>query len=352
MQFEFSKVQDLTGTARREIDAFLDSQDKSHPFQFPNWLGTESAKAKEKAYCATLREKQTLRWFALCGMSYSCSRLVPSIHSLTVYRGPVCDDPDLLVQGLQKLTDHGQPKGVAYIDISPEWVEGDHTSLGAALATQGWEVLPGRRTSLRLDLSPGNEELFSSFRKATRYEIRRSQREGVEIRLAQNEQDLRAFQRIYRELAEKKKFPATESKLLLNILRWFVKEQDRGALLLAFRDGTLLGGTVVVRAATRSWYVFGATTKEERLSAGHLLQWHAIRWAKERGCIEYDFGGYREDSNTGPPLFKRGFCQSIVHFLPTYRYVVNPRLYATVGRVGRGRSSLASAAQRLLGRAH
>lgn len=352
MQFEFSKIQDLTGSACRDIESFLDAQDTSHPFQFPNWLRTESGRTNEAAYCATLRESGKVRWFALCGVSYPCSRLVRSIRSLSAYRGPVCDDPDLLVQGLQKLVAHGQPKGLAYIEISPEWVENDHTNLGAALTTQGWQVVPGRRSSLRLDLRPEEGKLLGSFRKATRYEIRRSEREGVEVRLAHDEQDLRAFRRIYLEMAEKKNFPATESKLLLNILRWFLKEQGRGALLLAFKEKKLLGGTVVVRASTRSWYVFGATTKEERLSAGHLLQWHAIRWAKQRGCVEYDFGGYREDSNTGPALFKRGFCQSVVHFLPAYRYVVNPRLYAMVGRMGKSRSSLASAARKFLSRAH
>src|ERR1700722_2045609 len=81
--------------------------------------------------------------------------------------------------------------------------------------------------------------------------------------------------------------------------------------------------------ATRSWYVLGASTKKDsHLSAGHLLQWHAIRWAKEHGCSDYDFDGYREGINTGPPLFKRAFCQSVVHFSPAYRYPLKRRLYS------------------------
>ncbi len=330
MHFEFLKREELAPTVNREIEAFLDSQGNSHPFQFPQWIG--NGDQGEEAYCAIARERGEIRWFALCGVVLPVGKRLRRIRSLMIYRGPVCDDAKVTLGGLDELLKKSKESGFAYVEIAPDWVEGSEGegSVASRLASNGWQELPDRRSSLRLDLMVGPDELLSSFRKTTRYEIRRSEQQGVVIRRAEDEGDLAEFHRIYFEMARKKNFVGGEPSHLLHVLRWIAAEKDRGALLLAFKNAALLGGTLVVRAAKRSWYVFGATTKDDRLSAGHLLQWHAIRWAKDSGCADYDFGGYREEINTGPAMFKRGFCQRVVQFSPAWRYPLNRRLCSLV----------------------
>jgi|GEM_PF-1475701 len=337
MHFEFLTTQELTPAIHREIEAFLDRQNNSHPFQFPNWTGGRNGDEREDLYCATVRQHGEIRWFALCGVIFPVGKWLRPIRGLMVNRGPACDDADLALYGLGKLLEKSKELGFTYVDIDPDWVERSEWSVGSTLSRDGWQLLPERKSSLRLDLAAGNDELLRSFRKATRYEIRRSEQQGVVIRFAQDEGDIREFQRIYFEMARKKNFLAVEPSHLSHVLRWIVNEKDRGALLLAFKEAILLGGTLVVRAAKRSWYVFGATTKDDRLSAGHLLQWHAIRWAKEHGCVDYDFGGYREGVNTGPAMFKRGFCQAVVQFSPAYRYPLNRRLCSMLDFVNKAR---------------
>ena len=291
-------------------------------------------------HCALMRERGEVRWFALCGVNFPASKWLP-IRSLKVNRGPVCDDADLTLHGTHRLVEKSRELGFAYVEIAPDWVEHSDWIVGNALARDGWQLLEERRSSLRLDLSAGYDELLRSFRKGTRYEIQRSQRQGIVIRSARDENDLLEFERVYFAMAKKKNFPALAPSHLSHILRWIANEKDRGALLLAFKEEILLGGTLVVRAAKRSWYVLGATTKEESLSAGHLLQWHAIRWAKEHGCAEHDLGGYREGVNTGPALFKRGFCQTVVQFSPAYRYSLNQHLCSIVDLVTKARGARA-----------
>lgn len=338
MHFEFLKTQALTPAIHREIEAFLDRQNNSHPFQFPNWTGGQNGDEREGLYCAILRQQDEIRWFALCGVVFPAGKWLRPIRSLMVNRGPACDDADVMVYGLGKLLEKSRELGLAYVDIDPDWAERPEWSVGNTLCQNGWRLLGENRSSLRLDLTAGNDELLLSFRKATRYEIRRSEQQGIAIRFAQDERDIQEFRRIYSEMARKKHFLPDEESHMTHALRWIVDEKDRGSLLLAFKDATLLGGTLVVRAGTRAWYVLGATTKDERLSAGHLLQWHAIQWAKSHGCVDYDFGGYREGVNTGPALFKRGFSQSVVQFLPPYRYPLNRRLCSILDFVIKARS--------------
>jgi hypothetical protein len=319
-----------------EVEGFLDSQDTSQPFQLPQWAG-------ESMFLAMLRSNGRIQWFALCGVTYPASRLLSPIRAFNIHRGPVCDDLDLLETGLRKLIDQAGKMGATYIDIAPEWTGEFAESAARMLGRTGWQKIPGERSSLRLSLSPSLEELLAGFRKTTRYEIRRSMSEGIEVTIAGSEAECRDFIQIYRAMAKEREFPAETPEFLLSIVRWLAEDKSRGGLLLAHEDGKPRGGILVVRSGARCWYILGATSKDGKVGVGHLLQWRAIQWAKENGCLEYDFNGYREGATSGPALFKKGFCDRIVHFISGHRYVVNPVRYRAFEAISRVRRSLRSA---------
>jgi lipid II:glycine glycyltransferase (peptidoglycan interpeptide bridge formation enzyme) len=271
-------------------------------------------------------------------VTFPAGKWLRPIRTLTIHRGPACDDADVMVHALGQLVEKSKELGFAYIKIAPEWVERPEWTVGSTLSGDGWQSLPESRSSLRVDLGPGIDELLRSFRDDTKLNIRRSERQGIVIRIAQDEGDIQEFQHIYFEMAEKKNFAAEEPSHLSHALRWIVSQKDRGALLLASKDATPLGGVLVVRAAKRSWGIYSATVKETRLRAGHVLQWSAIRWAKEHGCTDYDLGGYREGTTTGPASFKRGFSRAVVQFSPAYKYAVNRRLCLLLDFVTQARS--------------
>ena len=288
---------------------------------------------------ALLRRQGRLQWFAQCGVLYPAGRVLRPIRALTVNKGPICDDLELMEAGLRQLVAESRKRKIAYVEIAPEWTGAFAESANSLLGRNGWQALPGARSSLRLDLSPDLEHLFASFRKGTRYEIRRAERGGVKVTIAHDEADCRDFVRLYAAMLSQKRIHGEDSDFLSRHLRWLAADQVRGGLFLAWEDGTLRGGAAIVRSGIRCWYVWGATSKKGKFSAGHLLQWHAIQWAKEQGCLEYDFGGFREGVSTGPAHFKKGFCDVVVHFLPPHRYVVSAvryRLLNLISGVRRG----------------
>jgi hypothetical protein len=315
LDFEFVEIPRCSPRTLQEINEFLDAQDTSHPFQWPEW-------SEGEAFFGFLRCEGRIRWVAQCGSLFPAGQFLRSIRALTVSRGPVCDDLAMLETGLQYLVAETRKRKIAFIEIMPEWTGAFGESVADVLARNGWQSLSGARSSLRLALSPSTEELLASFRKTTRYEIRRSMSEGVEVAVANSESEYREFLRLYYEMASERKFPAEEAGFLMGVFRWLHSEQGRGNLFLAREGGALRGGILAVRSGARCWYLLGATSKDGSTGVGHLLQWQAIQWAKENGCVEYDFGGYREGASSGPALFKKGFCDRVVHFLSPYRYVV------------------------------
>jgi hypothetical protein len=333
--FEFVRASECSADRTQEIVSFLDSQNSSHPFQLPTWGGDES-------FFAILRRESKICWFAQCGCLYPAGRLLYPIRALIINRGPVCDDFEILGRGLDELVKAADANGFARIDIIPEWASEFGRAAEAMLSRSGWRAFDAERTSLRLDLAPEPDNLLASFRKTSRYEIRRSEAHKLRVRMAERQREQDEWLKLYLEMTRRKHFAPENPDHIRRILGWLGPQPNRGALLLAHDDSKLLGGIVIVRTGTRCWYLLGATSKNERLGVGHLLQWRAIQWAKEKGCREYDFSGYREGEQSGPALFKRGFCDNVVRFCPAMRYVVKLRRHRTSEMVGRVRRTLRS----------
>lgn len=331
--FTLSRASHCSEELRNEIGRFLDAQPFSHPFQHPEWTGRGS-------YFGIDRFEGRITCFANCGLFYPAGRLFWWIRALTVNHGPVSGTTDATIEGLQKLKDEAFRQGIAYIEITPEWPDDCGGELDRRLKTLGWHEYGARPASLRLSLDRDSDDLLSSFRKVTRYEIRRSLRSEIEVRIAQEPEESNKWIELHREMAVCKGFPADDSAHFHQVLDWLRSQPNRGALLLAFHESSLLGGVVVVRSGERCWYLYGATSKREKYGVGHLLQWKAMQWARMNGCREYDFGGYREDTTTGPAFFKRGFCDNVVKFLPPRRLILNPHLYRAAKMIGTIHSKL------------
>lgn len=335
--FEFRTVVEPQhfGPLTDEVTDFLDTQDTAHPFQLPAWSDT-------KGSFFLLERAGRIHSFAKTGFFCPVGQIVRPLRALTLNRGPVCDDLKALKIGLTELIRTASRMGMTYIDILPDWT-GEVAEPGVAfLAKTGWLPLSGGRATLRLDLAPSLDSLLGSFRSSTRYEIRRSEAAGLVVTPSCNEQEFQKFLRLYVNMAHEKQFTVEKPDLLLRVFRSLASDQSRGTLLLARQGQELRGGVVIIRIGSRCWYVLGATTKDRKLSAGHLLQWHGIQWAKRIGCREYDFGGYREGSESGPGLFKRGFCDQIVRFPPGHRYVLSPVRYRLLLALNRARHLLHS----------
>ena len=95
----------------------------------------------------------------------------------------------------------------------------------------------------------------------------------------------------------------------------------------------------------RAWYFYGASADQRReLMAPYLLQWEAMRWARLRGCTEYDLWGIpdaseveleaqfaaRTDGLWGVYRFKRGFGGRICRAAGPWDRVYHPTMYRAV----------------------
>jgi CelD/BcsL family acetyltransferase involved in cellulose biosynthesis len=142
-----------------------------------------------------------------------------------------------------------------------------------------------------LDLRPDLDRLWRGFHPSTHRAVRKSQRDGVVVRIAQTRQELRTFYEMH--LATRKykyRMLAQPYCFLENIWRHFI-EQGSGLLLLARYADRIIAGVMFLRWKDTMYYKFNASASADlEHRPNDQLVWEGIRLAKESGCTSLDFG--------------------------------------------------------------
>ena len=320
MGLELYSTNELSQPLVGEISAFLDSQETSHVFQFPQW-------SVSGARFALFREGGDIRWFVTFGTHLPLGSSVPWVRALIANRGPVCDDQQMWQAASEEFIEQMRQERFTYFDAVPDWIRTAPTDPENRLRNSGWQEVGAQRTSLRLEITKSEDDIFANFRKNTRYEIRRAERIGVSVAPAAGDMDINDFLSSYARLALRKGFAAEAPDDLRSAIKWLTTADARGGLLLARFENQVYGGAVIARSGRRCWYVWGATDKQDHFNVGHILQWKALQWARSHGCDEYDFGGYTPGATSGPAWFKAGFGGKVVSFVRPHRLIIRRGCY-------------------------
>ena len=277
-----------------------------------------------------------------------------------VPRGPVGSQAGYVDE---QLLDHivglARSRRAAFLRFEPDVLQSDRSAeaVHTFFTARGFrtaELTLGQRSSIRLDLSPPTEELFASFSKGHRADIKRAAREGVQVRTGSDMADAEALQRMLAATAERKSVSYHAAAYYHAMCAAF---GDSARIFLAEHDGEVVAGSMILSWGDNGLYLFaGSNRRGLETRAGHLLQWQAIQWARERGNTTWDLWGIsdargklellRQDGvpDDTPEMkalaaeaesdpkdrlqrFKKGWGGYIVRALPAYDKVFIPPVY-------------------------
>ena len=197
-----------------------------------------------------------------------------------------------------------------------------------------------------------DEALLASFDKDTRYAVRRSQREGVEVRVLTDALDsapIDALHDLVLDTQRRAGFP--RPPLERYRIAWQgLGGAGRASILEARRGDELLASGMLVVEGDRSFYLFAGSRREEpgepKHYASYRLQWEMMRRARELGSRVHDLWGIApadagpEHAWHGVGLFKKGFGGRAVRWAGTWDVVVHPTLYRVRSALAMARSAL------------
>jgi peptidoglycan pentaglycine glycine transferase (the first glycine) len=257
-------------------------------------------------------------------------------------RGPVIDEPDspAMTVLLNFVKAEARNRGAFMLKVEPSVADDDARWL-VALQKHGFQPTPYAshvRHEWVLDLRPDEKTLLAGMKEKWRYNIRLAGRKGVTVRRGQGQADLDTFYRIYQTTSERDQFFIHDKGHYEDVMRLF-SEGDRAALFLAEYEGEAIAGIIVLTFGRWSWYMYGASSNEQRnLMPNHLLQWNGMQWAKAHGCWYYNFRGIPDVLEEGQELwgvyvFKRGFGGYAIRSLETHDLAYQPLVYAVYRRL-------------------
>ncbi len=248
-----------------------------------------------------------------------------------VPRGPTLDygDSALLERVIARLEETARRERALFVKIDPD-VRVD-TAVGEAvvglLRRRGWlasrEQIQFRNTIL-LDLTRSPDDLMAAMKSKWRYNTRLAVRKGVTVRRG-TLADLSLLYAMYAETAARDGFVIRPEEYYHDAWSSFIGT-GLAQPLIAEVEGDPVAMVIIFRFAQRAWYVYGASRAVHRdKMPNHLLQWEAMRWAREQGCVLYDMWGAPEVMDESDPLwgvyrFKRGFGGQFVRYIGAWDF--------------------------------
>lgn len=208
------------------------------------------------------------------------------------------------------------------------------------LSAEGWRFSDEQiqfRNTVVLSLEKSEDELLMAMKSKTRYNVRLATRKGVTVRHGGLD-DLELLYAMYAETAIRDGFTIRSKAYYLAVWQTFLGSQMLTPLI-AEVEGQAVAGLLLFTFGGVSWYIYGMSTDEYRnWMPTYLIQWEAIRLAKQKKCQVYDLWGAPnefepDDSLWGVYRFKKGLGGNVVRTIGAWDLPLRPwvfKLYAQV----------------------
>lgn len=224
-----------------------------------------------------------------------------------------------------------------FLRVEPDRWDSEHDFPQFNVGWQPGKAIQPRRT-IEIDLSGDAETWLKQMKQKTRYNIRLARKKDIEI---SQSSDVQLFYNLMLETGDRDGFGVHSQSYYQKAYDLF-NAAGKVALLIAYYQEIPLAGLMAFYEDNRAWYFYGASNEKERnRMPTYLLQFEAMKWAKEKGCVYYDLWGIpdqdeqeledsfqsRSDGLWGVYRFKRGFGGVIKRSVPAMDYPFIPVLY-------------------------
>ncbi len=163
------------------------------------------------------------------------------------------------------------------------------------------------------------DKVWSRLRKPVQHQVKKSQKQGVQVHIAQSREEMAHYYRLHLQTRSKKHgMPAQPQRYFYELWDTFASDGSM-QLLLAEYQGQVIAGMVLLSSGTSIRYAYGASDERYlHLAPNNLLMWTAITLGCTQRYETFDLGRTARD-NQGLMEFKRRWG-AIQEALPYYYY--------------------------------
>lgn len=220
---------------------------------------------------------------------------------------------------LEALVERCRAHRAALLKLEPDLPDSPHLDLLFASygLRRGHTVQP--RSTIHVDLSQGLDAVLAGMKQKWRYNVRLAERKEVRVR-PMTAEDLPAFHRMNEETSRRDGFGVHQPAYYTAAFELFAPT-GMAQWLLAEHAGQPLAAIAVFALGRKSWYLWGASSNLERQRMpNHLLQWHGMQWAAQRGCRTYDLWGIPDEVGVNPEAYREDYAEQRGGLWGVYRF--------------------------------
>ena len=200
------------------------------------------------------------------------------------------------------------------------------------LAARGWKYSEEQiqfKNTVLVDVTVPDDELLGRMKQKTRYNVRLGTKKGLSVRIG-DEKDWPVLYKMYAETSVRDGFVIRDQQYYQTVWQMF---KSTSAPLIAEVEGEAISAVYLFHFAGRAYYLYGMSREAHRdKMPNYLLQFEAMRWAREKGCRLYDLWGapdefIESDSLWGVFRFKEGLGGEVRRTLGAWDYAPKPVWY-------------------------
>ncbi len=257
-------------------------------------------------------------------------------------KGPLLDwgIPGLAEKVITDLVQFAKSQGAFVIKIDPDISpslrvrknqEGIDERVVDFLPLIGWRYSREQvqfRNTVRINLAKHADELLMNMKQKTRYNIRLASRKEIVIREG-DETDFPLLFDMYAMTSVRDGFVIRDQDYYFTVWKTFIEEDMLNIFIAEFQTEPV-AAVIIIKYAGKAWYVYGMSTEAHREKMpNYLLQWEAIKRAKDNYCYSYDMWGAPEKMDPSDPLwgvyrFKEGFGGEFSETIGAWDYIIRP----------------------------
>jgi lipid II:glycine glycyltransferase (peptidoglycan interpeptide bridge formation enzyme) len=158
-----------------------------------------------------------------------------------------------------------------------------------------------------VDIGRSLETIRKQLNQKWRNCLNSSEKQNITVACGSSLELFEKFKELYKQLRSRKDFEVDQDDEFFMKVQNVLDEPEKLYISIAEIDGTPIAGHVSSMLGDTCVYLLGASSEQAlKTKAAYLLQWHAIKVAKEKGCRWYDLGGIDPEKNPGVFHFKQG----------------------------------------------
>lgn len=248
----------------------------------------------------------------------------------------VKDKKEILELILSYLRDIAKQERASFIRINPLWERDEENK--NIFKDLGFRPSPMHASSYeatwKLDLSVPEDKLLENMRKTARYLIKKTRaNRDVKIVKSLDPKDIEIYQKLNKAVSKRQGFIPFSDELIKKEFEIFLRDNQALLLFGKYKDEIAAGAMIIFWHKIGFYHQAASLGKFAKFSIPYLLQWEAIKEAKKRGCLIYDFWGFVDPQKfsrhpwAGPSLFKMGFGGYKTEYVKTQDFVLSNKYW-------------------------